>query len=286
MKTLRNLFFILSLALLASACGASKTSHNGKNANTSAASQTTAAAGQRLTESYAALTGPYKDWQTLEMPIKVNISSPMNFSCSARMQMIRGKWLGISVRMLGFEVAYLTADTDSVHAYVKVQKRYVSESIASLFASSGYNLANVQDLLLGRLFVPGGATATAADAARFKMERADDLLLLFPADTTMAGEIGFAAALPSNRLITTTCKAGNHRGAVIYTPASTVTPAGPVAKQTQLTADLGGNLDATLEYDLGGARWNRNVTPRVWKVPAGARRIKVSADLLKSLVGL
>ncbi len=282
MKTLRNILVIISLALLVTACGASRSTQKKKEAENARAY----AATQRLSESYAALTGPYRDWQSLEVPVKVNIASPMSFSCSARMQMIRGKWLGISVRMLGFEVAYLTADNDSVHAYVKVQKRYVSESIAGLFASSGYNLSNVQDMLLGRLFVPGGSTATASDAARFTIEKADDLMLLFPADTTAAGEIGFAASLASNRLITTTCQAGAHQGALIYTPATADTPAGPVARQTQLNATLGGSLDATLEYDLTGARWNHTVTPRVWKVPSGARRIKVSSDLLKSLVGL
>lgn len=283
MKLLRNLFVIISIALLATACGTSRPSAKSREAQ---ATRTQAAATQRISESYAALTGPYKDWKTLEVPVKINIASPMKFSCSARMQMIRGRWLGISVRMFGFEVAYLTADTDSLHAYVKVQKRYVSESISRLFASSGYNLTNVQDLLLGRLFIPGGSTATPADARAFTMEQSADLLLLFPADTVAAGEIGFASSLASNRLITTTCKAGTHQGSLIYTPAAKATPAGPVAGQTQLNADLGGGLDATLEYDLSGARWNGTVTPRVWKVPSGARRINVTADLLKSLVGI
>lgn len=282
MKILRNLLVIIFLALLASACGPSRSAQKKQQSEMVRAN----AAMQRASESYAALTGPYKDWQTLEIPVKVNIASPVKFSCSARMQMIRGRWLGISVRMLGFEVAYLTADNDSLHAYVKVQKRYVSESISRLFASSGYNLSNVQDLLLGRLFLPGGSTATPADARDFTMEQSADLLLLFPADTVAAGEIGFASSLASNRLITTTCKAGTHQGSLIYTPAAKATPAGPVAGQTQLNADLGGTLEATLEYDLGGARWNGTVTPRVWKVPSGARRIKVTADLLKSLVGI
>lgn len=282
MKLLRNLIFIISLALLASACGPSRSAQKRQQSETARIN----AARERVSESYAALTGPYKDWQTLEVPVKVNISSPMKFSCSARMQMIRGRWLGISVRMLGFEVAYLTADNDSLHAYVKVQKRYVSESISRLFASSGYNLSNVQDLLLGRLFIPGGSTATPADACDFTMEHSADLLLLFPADTLAAGEIGFAASLATDRLVTTTCKAGAHQGSLIYIPSAKATPAGPIAEQTQLNADLGGALDATLEYDLSGARWNGTVTPRVWKVPSGARRINVSADLLKSLVGL
>lgn len=282
MKILRNLLVIIFLALLASACGPSRSAQKKQQSEMARAN----AAMQRASESYAALTGPYKDWQTLEVPVKVNIVSPVKFSCSARMQMIRGRWLGISVRMLGFEVAYLTADNDSLHAYVKVQKRYVSESISRLFASSGYNLSNVQDLLLGRLFLPGGSTATPADARDFTMEQSADLLLLFPADTVAAGEIGFASSLASNRLITTTCKTGTHQGSLIYTPAPKATPAGPVAGQTQLNADLGGTLEATLEYDLGGARWNGTVTPRVWKVPSGARRIKVTADLLKSLVGI
>lgn len=282
MKILRNLLVIIFLALLASACGPSRSAQKKQQSEMARAN----AAMQRASESYAALTGPYKDWQTLEVPVKVNIASPVKFSCSARMQMIRGRWLGISVRMLGFEVAYLTADNDSLHAYVKVQKRYVSESISRLFASSGYNLSNVQDLLLGRLFLPGGSTATPADARDFTMEQSADLLLLFPADTVAAGEIGFASSLASNRLITTTCKAGTRQGSLIYTPAPKATPAGPVAGQTQLNADLGGTLEATLEYDLGGARWNGTVTPRVWKVPSGAHRIKVTADLLKSLVGI
>ena len=282
MKHLHKLFVITIISLIVTACGSSRQAQGTRQQ----AEAARAAANMRMSESYAALTGPYKEWQTLEVPVKVSIASPMKFSCSARMQMIRGRWLGISVRMLGFEVAYLTADNDSVHAYVKVQKRYVSESISRLFASSGYNLSNVQDLLLGRLFVPGGATATTADAAEFNMQQTEDLLLLFPSDTIMAANLGFASSLASNRLITTTCTAGAHQGALIYTPATAATPAGPLAQTVQLSANLGGTLDALLEYDLAAAKWNKTVTPRVWKVPAGARRVVVSADLLKSLVGI
>lgn len=56
----------------------------------------------------------------------------------------------LSLRFIGFEVAQLYADADSVFAVEKIHKWYVAESIQRLGAGTGLTLADLQGYLLGR----------------------------------------------------------------------------------------------------------------------------------------
>ena len=283
MKKYQIFLLIIALGLMFASCGAQK----GAGKSGSKQKNIHSSASFVPTQAYDALVSSYKDWQTVEIPVKIEISSPMQFGCSARVQMIRGRWLGISIRMLGFEVAYLTADNDSVHAYAKVQKRYVSESIDRLFSSSGYNLENLQDLLLGRVFVPGGTTATPADASKFNLSELDGTLLIVPLVQPEMAQIGFASLPETGSLLTTTCMAGADKQVVLTYGAAKNSAGGAVASETAVTAATTSiGAEALIKWDVNGARWNRQMTPRQWKVPSGARRIKVTSELLKSLTGI
>lgn len=269
------LLIILAGALL-TGCGASK-----KSVQKELPVQETPAVNPAATLEEIATS--YKSWLSVEVPVKVEITSPVSFGCSARVQMIRNQWLGISVRMLGFEVAYLTADNDSVHAYAKMQKIYLSESLDKLFGSTGYNLGNLQDLLLGRLFVPGSTTASAYDVTRFVLGDIDGLVTAVPSDQPESAQIGFIATPDPARIVAATIESGAHAATVTYEPGA-VTAAGPIAAETTIAANMGAGLSAVIKWDVKGSRWDRDMTPRRWKIPGGARRVKVTSDLLKKLV--
>ncbi|MGM9822183.1 MAG: DUF4292 domain-containing protein [Muribaculaceae bacterium] len=269
---------IISLGLLLASCGAQKQAQTPVAPAPQVDASTVSAR-----QSFEAVADTYKSWKTVEMPVKLKLTQPMNFDVSARVQMVRDSYVGVSVRMLGFEVAYIIADTDSVHAYEKMHKRYVSESISNIFKSSGYTLGNLQDLLLGRMFVPGGGTASTADVAAFTMQSDKGYVAASPAAQPAGSQIGFALDSSANRLVFTYIEAAGHDVSFTY-GAPSVTPAGPVTSSTQIDANVTRSVRASFDWNLNGAKWNGNVTPRKWKVPSGAKRITVTTDLLNSLI--
>ena len=82
---------------------------------------------QTPSQRYTELCKSYADWQDVTMPVRVSVTAPKSISLSARAAMKRDKWISISVRMLGFEVASLFVDKDSVHVIDRYHKKYVSE---------------------------------------------------------------------------------------------------------------------------------------------------------------
>lgn len=93
-------------------------------------------------------------WHTLYAPVKVNVTSPMSLGASGRATLVRDSLLHLSLRFFGMEVAQIRADRDSAWIVDKYHKIYTSMPLARLTAASGLTLANVQDILLGRAFLP------------------------------------------------------------------------------------------------------------------------------------
>ena len=62
--------------------------------------------------------------------------------------------------MLGFEVARVWLTPDSVVAASRPKKVYLAESLSKLTSGLPINLDNLQDMLMGRPFIPGGSTVT------------------------------------------------------------------------------------------------------------------------------
>lgn len=233
---------------------------------------------------YQTMVSDAREWKNVSMSAKVNLEAPSKIGVSARVTMVRDKSIDISVRMLGFEVGYLVADCDSVHGYVKVNKKYVSESLAQFFGSDGYTLSNVQDLLMGRLFCPGTATLSAADARLFDFDDIEQAMIMTPRRQPQGAEIGFVVNRDTGQLFTTAVKAGTREAVINYLDIAS-TPAGHFAGTTAVIVD-DGKMAANIDWDLAGARWNAsNVKPREWSTPRGATRIKLNAQLLKNLLG-
>lgn len=232
---------------------------------------------------FGILAADTHSWKNVALSAKINLTAPTQTGVSAKITMVRDKSIDVSVRMLGFEVAYLVADTDSVHGYVKINKKYVSESLARIFGSDHYTLANVQDLVMGRLFYPGRSDIAASQATLFDFNDIDGMVIATPRSQQKEAEFGFVISRDGT-LVSTAVTAGSHEGIATYWDIAS-TPAGKIAGQTGLAVD-NGRMAATIDWDLHGARWNASgVKAREWSTPRGATRIKISSSLLKSLLG-
>ncbi len=104
-----------------------------------------------------------QDWTDVEMPVRAELSAPTRFSASGKARMVNGQCIAISFRKIGFEVAYLYADSDSLYIIVKPLRVAYSESMRRIKEASGLSLGDVQSVLLGRKSVPEGLVRFSFD---------------------------------------------------------------------------------------------------------------------------
>jgi hypothetical protein len=136
--TLKNTFLSTILALAATFTLAS--CHSSQNA--------TGLTGNQTTDNTAYVATP-GEWTTLSCPVKVALKSPSSMSASGRAQMVRGKCIFVSMRMLGFEVATLYVDNDSVVVADKFNKRYFATGFTDMREKYNLSISTLQDVLLG-----------------------------------------------------------------------------------------------------------------------------------------
>ena len=232
---------------------------------------------------YRALCASYGDWQEVSMPVRVTLTAPKSVSFSARAVMKRNEWISVSVRMLGFELASVWIDNDSIHAIDKYHKRYLSESISRIFAGAGVGIGDIQDLLTGRGFITGngGGTFTPAAATMLDIQSTPDGIIILPLnDNNPELKYGFMLSPTANNVLAASVETTQgHAGTVVY-PEFVTTPAGAFAATANLSV-VGKEARASIDWNFSSAKWN-NGEKRSWKRPSGYKRINAE-KLLKSL---
>lgn len=278
------------IALLAMLCMAGCRSQKPDAAtagHTPAATATAPALPASEADRYETLCASYRPWTDVSLPVKIELKSPARLSASARAYMKRGEWVYMSVRMLGFEIATLWVDNDSVIAVDKFHKRYVSQSLSSLFGSGKVSLLDIQDLLTGRAFLAPEGTATPSMRRQFSItDNGADSWLLIPEKETDGFSYGFLVSTPDNTLLATQVEVGSHAATIMYASPVTTPDAGAFCKSVNLTTSTpkGTSLEAALTWDFSSAKWNSG-EERAPKVPSGYTRISASS-LLKTLGNL
>lgn len=92
---------------------------------------------------------PQQGWHTLEVPVKVVIDKPMDLSLSGRMTLVRDSSVYLSMRMLGMEVAFATANADSVILCDRYHKMYIAEPLRALLPAKYAAIGELQRILTG-----------------------------------------------------------------------------------------------------------------------------------------
>lgn len=233
---------------------------------------------------YSALCRSYTEWQDVTLPVKIAVTSPKSITLSGRASMERGKSINISVRMLGFEVASMLIDNDSIHVIDRYHKAYVSESIPHLFGGEKVSVTDLQDLLLGRGFVAGGGggTFTPSLISAVDFEKAPEGLMILPARQPAGFEYGFILSPDLNRIAATSIAVGQAHGITVNYSSPEETPAGgAIAGVTAIRTVTGREMAAAIQWNYGSAKWNSGAR-NSWQTPKGYRRLD-AASLISSL---
>lgn len=229
------------------------------------------------------LTEGYSEWRTVEVPFKVNVDKPAKLSASGRAYMTRGRDIYISVRVMGLEVANLYVTTDSVFASEKLNRRYLAEPLAGVLSNAGLTVSDIQDLLMGRAFLPGHGTLTAGDAPLLSLSTADGRMLITPKTQPHGYEFGYLTDINANAVTTLVVEPRGRRAIECgYSHPLTVNGLGRVNNAIGINANAGRTaVDVSLEWKYDDAKTSGIKSDR-WKRPKGYTRVSAT-QLLKML---
>lgn len=118
---------------------------------------------------FEALINSYGKWDTFVSKATASFANN-HLRSTVEIRMVRGEAVQVSLRpLLGIEIGRLLMTTDSVFIYDKYNRRYVAESLQdfSQVLPIDVSPADLQNIILGRLFIFGKENLTANDQADF-----------------------------------------------------------------------------------------------------------------------
>ncbi|MDE6287321.1 MAG: DUF4292 domain-containing protein [Muribaculaceae bacterium] len=266
---------ILLAAVIAAGCSSQR-----KAATTTPAQTATGGSPvMRLAAAYAS----GENWTDFYAPFSLKVSSPMGMSVSGRATMVRDSSILLSLRMLGIEMAQLYIDNDSARFVDKYHRCYCSVPTPSLTAIAGITLGNLQDLMLGRAFIPGrDGVLRPSDESLMIVEKGDNPLLR----PRKGGRLSWVLELLDEARITSVLiDAGASREFSMNYSDDTSTPIGRLPRIVSLEAEVGKlRLDARVTWSYDKLKINSgNIAP--WTAPSGYRQLSPAdfIDMLKSM---
>ena len=273
------------LTLLASACRSSKQAaqpvdSTGSPAPSVIKEETTQTPAKRV----AAMVDSYKSrtaWSDLSVPVRCTLRSPKSLSVSGRLTMVKDKSISLSLRMLGFEVAGMYADRDSIYIYEKLNKSMVVEPMSRLTSSTGLTLSDLQDLLTGIMCYPGKELTAGNVTKLFDITTGkENTLQLIPHDNRNWAYVLTDGEMPV--LIVAAAETAKVK-AVCQFAIPELHKAGVFIPSVSVYAEAGKQkLDATLSYTLSDLKIN---TGAMSSKPSAKSYNRIPLDRLIKVLG-
>lgn len=233
----------------------------------------------RLAGAYAA----GEVWTDFYAPFSLKISSPMSFSLSGRATMVRDRSILLSLRMLGIEMAQLYVDNDSARLVDKYHRCFCSVPTASLTAAAGITLGNLQDMMLGRAFIPGrDGLLRPSDESLMVVESGESTLMRPRKNSRIAWVLEL---LEDARIVAALIDAGASREVSMNYSDFTPTPVGQLPRTVSLDAEAGKlRLDARVTWSYDKLKLNSG-TIAPWTPPTGYKQVSPAdfIEMLKSM---
>lgn len=216
----------------------------------------------------------YRQWEKMRVPLTLRLSKPKSISVSGTATFNRNKSIFISLKYFGFEIANIYATADSVIVVDKFNKQYAAESIGRFLSDVPFTMANLQDLLTGRIFCPGKKQASTDSFSQADITvTTPQSWTMVPGDAPSGIEYGFSFN-PADDLRGMIVRSGNHQPVTVGYDVQVITPYGPMSPEISVSYSTAKtSIDASIEWNLDKARWNKDVDLREPVISSKYRRI-------------
>ena len=285
MKNIRIKIWVLIVpvvfaALLLGACSSHRKSATTQPTETAAPSKKIRA---KNTPEVLLLTDTYSQWETFYAPFSFQAIQPARLSVSGRATMVRDKYIFLSLRMLGIEIAFAYIDSDSVYVADKIHKIMAAAPLDAITSTTNMTLGNVQDLMLGRAFYPGKESLCTVDLPEVLFSAAPQNGFTILTPRRIPGGVDWYYTLDETPALSRlTIEPEGKSIFVVDFDGVRNTEVGMVASEVEVSGKLGSrNVEAMYEWTLAKAKWNQPVSnPSVNFT--GYRQMSVS-DLLSAI---
>lgn len=234
-----------------------------------------------IEQRFQLLTEKNREWSQLSIPLKVEISSPSKLSVSGRVYMERDRYIYLSLRFLGMEMASMYVNSDSVYVTDKLNKRYLAENISDITAGASVTIGDIQDLLLGRVFINGSGTITPGMERDVILAQQSDVWTITPKKGIRGITYNFAIGNADNILRYMTIEAGGRKVKTEYSSPVDITDRGRFTSGTAIDTSIGSKqLAMNLKWTFSSAKWtiSNTVMP-----PRNKNYTRIKADQLMKL---
>lgn len=229
---------------------------------------------------FGSMLATYGDWSSLRVPVTLRVSGPKNISIGGTATMVRDKSLAISLRFFGMEIGSLYVGSDSLVVIDKVNRQYMVQPVGDALAGFDVNISNLQDLLLGRVFLLGKEKLTPSMASDFRIEDNADGMLLSPRRQPSPLSYSFMVSGGVLNLLTVDRGSGEPVTCTYADPLET--GSGSVAGSATIAAMLKDNpVQLEFDWNFSKARWNDPDDVKELKVPSGYTR-RTAAEILNT----
>lgn len=257
-----------------------------------AVSQASAPVSVPVSEMGRAMAADAAEWTAVSMPVKLSLLSPASASLSGRAGMVRGESLHISLRVLGMEVAYLYADRDSIYAVDKIHRYFLAESTSALASRYDVTLENLQDMMLGRPFAPGGTTLSPATLGQYEINAGKygerDILMLSPRYSSGLNSLCIVESADDGKpvLSAMAIEAGDSHSLICrYSNPVRTVAAGTITSEAEISTNISGtDFTGRIRWSVGDAKWNEKADRPSFRKP-GRNYTRVSAGTLLEMLG-
>ena len=250
-----------------------------------AAGSRTPAGEKNETERFHELLETYSTWETFTAKASASVSGA-GLRSSIEVRLIRDKAVQVSIRpLLGIEIGRLLMTTDSIYIYDKFHRRYVAESLQTLYdiLPVAVTPLDLQNVLLGQPFIFGETALQPSDYKKFDIisgENGDWALQ----PQKQYRDFTYRFLLNGNNLLGMQAYQNNTLRQISSTYADHRKADGKVLPSSvQITAQ-GGSRKYTLNinYDPSSAVWDNNID--IEKLPTTGYTVMTFSQLLKSLI--
>ncbi|MBD5300320.1 MAG: DUF4292 domain-containing protein [Bacteroides sp.] len=268
---------VMVLSILVSGC------HSSRSGITSGGDYRTdpgaALTKSELTDLFNALEGSYGSWETVKMPVTLNLNSPKSVSIGGTLTMERERSVNISFRFFGMEVASLMVTQDSVFATYKLDRIYFAESIRDLMGGFPATVGNLQDLLLGRPFVLG---ESAPSLSRCRLSGNGTTWTITPDFAPMGMGYDFTVDTPTGNVELLTVNLPSRNPIIADYSDFALSSTGPMAGSTSIsTRTSAARFEGEIVLNPKKAEWDKG-SAKSWSVPKGYTRVRAD-EIIKKL---
>lgn len=278
----RRLGYMLMTAVLIMAAVSCSSNRNTSAPTAAVSGKAPAMRVDRLTQ----IAGMYSPWTSFYAPFSMKLDRPTRFSISGRATMEYGRSIHMSLRILGMEVGVVYIDSDSAFVADKFHRYVVAVPFSEISRHTSLTIADLQSLMLGRMFYPGkGAIDAAGDpTVLFSPAAEGDNLLLTPRRTPH-GATWYFTVDKLDALSKLSVEADGYGDATVTFGDVMQTVAGNAAARIDANGTLASkNFAASIDWNLGRAEWNGSRT--VSKPDFSSYKHISTAALFKALKNL